>query len=63
MENLIIIAVLIIIIGLAAGYVIKAKKKGVKCIGCPSGCSCSNKDSKSGASACCSCDCGGAKEE
>jgi len=35
MENLIIIAILLVITGLAAGYIIKAKKKGKKCIGCP----------------------------
>ena len=35
MENIIAVAVLIIIVGLAAGYIIKAKKSGKKCIGCP----------------------------
>ena len=40
MENIIIVAVLVIILGLALGYVIKAKKSGGKCIGCPSDCSC-----------------------
>ena len=40
MENLIIIAVLVIIIGGAVGYVIKAKKSGKKCIGCPDGATC-----------------------
>ena len=41
MENAIIIAILVIIIGAATGYVIKAKKSGKKCIGCPDGGSCS----------------------
>ena len=39
----IIIAVIALILGLAGGYVYKAKKSGQKCIGCPSGgkgCSC-----------------------
>lgn len=49
-ENLIVIAVLVLILGAALAYVVKAKKKGVKCIGCPSGCKC---DGKSG---CCGCD-------
>jgi len=49
MENYIIIAVLVIIVGLAAFYVYKAKKSGKKCIGCPDGCSCS----KSGEGCCC----------
>lgn len=37
MENILIIAVLAVILGLAGWYVIKAKKNGPKCIGCPSG--------------------------
>ena len=41
MENFLIIAVLAVILGIAAGYVYKAKKRGQKCIGCPAGCSCS----------------------
>jgi len=43
MTDLIVIAVLAVIIGAAARYVYKAKKSGVKCIGCPAGengCSC-----------------------
>lgn len=40
MENFIIITVVAVIIGLAAGYIHKEKKRCVKCIGCPSGCSC-----------------------
>ena len=41
MENILIIALVAAIVGLAIGYIHKAKKRGVKCIGCPSGCSCS----------------------
>ena len=41
MENIIIIAVLVIILGFAAGYVIKSKKMGKKCIGCPASKTCS----------------------
>lgn len=53
MENIIIVAVLILIIGLAAFYVYRAKKKGKKCIGCPdSGSRCSAKNGN------CSCGCG-----
>lgn len=56
MENIIIVAILIVIVGLAALYVYRAKKKGKKCIGCPDGCSCS---AKSGESSCgCGCGCG-----
>ena len=50
MADIIIVAVLLIILGLAAWYVIKAKKSGRKCIGCPDGC-CSQKCKGS----CCSC--------
>lgn len=41
MENVIIIAILVLILGGAALYVYKAKKSGKKCIGCPDGGSCS----------------------
>lgn len=43
MEDVIIIAILVIVLGLAALYIYKQKKKGAKCIGCPHGCSCSSK--------------------
>ena len=56
MENVIIVAVLLVIVGLAARYVYKAKKSGRKCIGCPDGC-CSNKENG------CSCGCGGKHED
>ena len=41
MVNIILIALLGVILGGAAGYVYKSKKKGVKCIGCPDGSKCS----------------------
>ena len=41
MDNFILLAVLAVIIGAALAYVIKAKKRGVKCIGCPDGEKCS----------------------
>ena len=56
MENIIIIAVLVVIIGAAVGYIIKAKKSGKKCIGCPDGCSCSSGESGCGGN-CGSCNC------
>lgn len=41
MDNVILILVLAAILGLAVWYLIRAKKKGQKCIGCPSGsCGC-----------------------
>ena len=44
MENIIIVVILLAIVGLAAGYVVKAKKSGKKCIGCPSNCHCGKND-------------------
>jgi len=53
-ENIIVILILVIIVGLAAFYVYRAKKSGKKCIGCPdSGCSCKNASSCGGNCGCC----------
>lgn len=35
MADLIVVIILIILIGGAVTYIVKAKKKGTKCIGCP----------------------------
>ena len=51
MENVIIIAILILIIGSAGFYVYKAKKNGRKCIGCPNSCGCSGQNGQ-GCSGC-----------
>ena len=37
MQNLIAIVILALVLGLAGWYVYRSKKKGQKCIGCPSG--------------------------
>lgn len=42
MTDLIVVIVLFLIIGAATAYIVKAKKRGVKCIGCPAGTSCSH---------------------
>ena len=42
-EDIIIVAVLVVVLGLAAWYVYKAKKSGQKCIGCPYAKQCSSK--------------------
>ncbi len=55
-QNVIIIAVVVLIVGLAGFYIYKAKKSGKKCIGCPDSGSC-----KSGG--CSSCGCGASKDE
>lgn len=52
MEDIIVIAIIVVIVGLAAFYVYKAKKSGKKCIGCPDGCSCSTKDKGNKVSSC-----------
>ncbi len=57
MVDFIVTVVILVIVGLAITYIVKAKKSGVKCIGCPVAGQCAGK-SKSG----CSCDCGGSGE-
>jgi len=47
MENIIAFAVIVILVSFAVGYMIREKKNGVKCIGCPHGHKCS--------AHCCSC--------
>lgn len=54
MEDIIIIAILVVIISLAAFYVYRAKKKGKKCIGCPDSGSCGKES--------CGCGCGCSEE-
>lgn len=51
MENFIIVAVILLIVGGAVAYIIKEKKKGVVCVGCPHAGECAQK-SQGG------CDCG-----
>ncbi len=48
MIDVIIIAVMLVMVGLAGFYVYKAKKSGKKCIGCPDGCACGSKGSNCG---------------
>jgi len=43
MTNVIILLVVGLIVGCAAGYIYKAKKKGFSCIGCPDSGTCSGK--------------------
>ena len=51
----IIIGILAVIVGAAVFYIIKAKKSGAKCIGCPAGGNCSGKHKESSD---CGCGCG-----
>lgn len=54
MADLIVVVVLLLIVGAATVYIVKAKKKGVKCIGCPAGGNCSSKKDRNEQ---CSCGC------
>ena len=56
MTDIVILAVIALIVGGAGLYIYKAKKRGAKCIGCPSAKTCSGK----GKPPCngCSCNCG-----
>ena len=51
--EIIAIIAIVLIIGLASFYVIKAKKKGQKCIGCPYAKICKSQKEKS--NSCCNC--------
>ena len=48
MTDYIVIAVLVIVIGSAIFYIIREKKRGTKCIGCPSGGKCGSCNSCGG---------------
>ena len=39
-DNIIAAAVVIAILGSAIAYILRARKKGIQCIGCPNGASC-----------------------
>lgn len=44
MTNFLVIGSILFIVGIAVAYIVKAKKSGVKCIGCPSAGQCSGKE-------------------
>lgn len=54
MADIILAGILLIVIAIATAYIIKAKKNGVKCIGCPAAGQCA---AKKGCSLECSCGC------
>lgn len=41
MATFIVVMIVLVIVGAAVTYIVKEKKKGVKCIGCPAGAACS----------------------
>lgn len=53
MADLIVGVILLVIVIAAIRYIRKAKKSGVKCIGCPEGCSCGKKNEHSSTSCGC----------
>ena len=46
MADFIIIALIVVLVGAAVAYIVKEKKKGVKCIGCPSAGTCAHASGK-----------------
>ena len=46
MTNIVIISILFVIVGGAIFYIVKEKKKGAVCIGCPHAGSCASKKKK-----------------
>lgn len=44
MTNIIVAAILVVIVGGAICYIVRAKRHGAKCIGCPADCHCAQKD-------------------
>ena len=54
MTNFVVTGIILMIFGLASMYIYKEKKRGVKCIGCPSAGTCASRNA--GASGCgCGC--------
>ena len=58
MTDLIILAVVVGIVGTAIVYIVKAKKSGTKCIGCPDAATCGK--CSAGGCSCSGCGCSGA---
>lgn len=54
MANFILVVLILIILGAAIAYIIKEKKKGVKCIGCPAAGTCSGMNNSASG---CNCGC------
>lgn len=56
MTDVLVIGIILLVVGIAVKYILKAKRSGVKCIGCPSAGMCSGKGE--GHEACnCGCHC------
>ena len=57
LTDIIAVVAIVAVIGCAIAYIVKEKKKGKKCIGCPYSCSCQSQKGKGGCGdSCASCD-------
>lgn len=52
MADIILMGIVILLVGLAVSYIVKSKRSGVKCIGCPSGGSCPGRKAHGGLCSC-----------
>ncbi len=57
MADIIIGILIVAMVGLAIRYIYKAKKSGVRCIGCPAAGTCSSKAAEQSSCSGCSCGC------
>ena len=62
MTEVIVIAVVAVIVGGALAYIIRAKRRGVRCIGCSSG-GCCGHCAAPGGGGCCGCGCGSPEQQ
>ena len=53
--DFIVIGIIAVIVGAAVSYIIKAKKSGKGCIGCPDSASCHSRKKEDNSSSCTSC--------
>jgi len=51
----IVIGIIVLILGTVIGYIIRAKRNGAKCIGCPVSKTCGSKNNADSAECCCGC--------
>ena len=63
MADIIVGIVLVILVGAAIAYIVREKKRGVVCIGCPSAGTCASKNHPGGAGCSCSIDVKAVEEE
>ncbi len=60
MTDFIVVGIIFVIVGAAVVYLVKAKKSGAKCIGCPAGGNCSGKNAEHSG---CTCGCSSDREK